>query len=132
MISWDYRDARNLPNPNLTISDVTMEAVNSKTGTVGGKLSVDPSANVAFSWAFKDNDITFGGWRLRMNYTSKYEGSPLGTPVSALSEVFIIADGGNCPAGFAKGKNSSGVFGRTITNAWRWLVVTGLVTLFFL
>jgi len=92
-------------------------------------ITVDPTTGAAHGWLFADNTITYGGWRLRMNYTNKLEGSPLGSPVSALGEVFIVSDGG-CPAGFTTSRGFARL--KMIANIWRQLALFGLITYFVL
>ena len=52
--------------------------------------------------------MIYGTWRFRMNYSSVFEGLPLGTPVSALSEEFILSSGDGCPTGTGGGSSSKG------------------------
>jgi len=86
VLGWYHIDARN--NLGAGITNLTFEYVNYKTGLATGLTAVDDGGSTTFS--FDGTDVSVGLWRVRANYTNKYEGLPSGTPVSAYSEVFIV------------------------------------------
>jgi len=129
--TWYNIDGRN--DNGAGIGNITLEFVNYKTGQATGLQVLENEDSTTFP--FDGTAVSVGLWRLRANYSNKFEGSPPGTPVSTYSDVFVVFDDlfHKCAADGASSSGGSKSGGsrrlRAIPTAWLVVWVT-LISLY--
>jgi hypothetical protein len=89
-VDWRWIDDRN--RFGAGIKNMVLEFVNPKTGQSTGVHQIGDTINgPSTTIPLSETSLTPGSWTIRANYTNKFEGSPLGSPVSYLSEEFFLA-----------------------------------------